>query len=115
MVSISQGQSQRSVRALDFIAEANGVLEFKKVPVMASGQLQQFHGAVIEVELEIQGSFRSISGKGSYEASYPDLGPVLKILVGDPSGDFEILLAESDWSGHFEKSKLPGCHYRLSL
>jgi len=82
---------------------------------MPIGRLQQFHGAVIEVELDIQGHLRSISGKGNYDPSYTDLGPVLRILVADSTGDFEILIAESKWSGRFETSNLAGCEYRLSL
>jgi len=82
---------------------------------MPTGSLEQFHGAWIEVELEIQGRLRSISGKGSYDASHADLGPILTVLVADPCGDFEILIAESEWSGCIEDSNVPGCDYRLSL
>lgn len=78
-------------------------------------RLQQFHGAMIEVELEIQGCLRSIAGKGSYDANDPDLGPVLRIAVLDPSGSLELLIAESDWSGQFEASNRSGCDYRISL
>jgi len=83
--------------------------------VMPIGRLQQFHGAVVEVELEIQGCSRSICGKGSYDANDPNLGPVLRIAVPDPSGNLELLIAEADWSGQFEASKRSGCDYWISL
>lgn len=115
MVSIHSGQSQKFVRSVDFVANDKGIFELKKVLIMPIGRLQQFQDAVIEVEFEIQGCFRSISGKATYDASHPDLGPVLRVRVVDPSGNFEILIAESEWSGSIEESKLPGCDYRLSL
>ena len=83
--------------------------------VMQVGFLQQFHGAMIEVELDVRGMMRSICGKGSYDDNDPDLGPVLKILVTDPSGNFELMIAESNWSGRIEASRKSGCDYRISL
>ena len=83
---------------------------------MPNGRLQQYHGATIEVELNIQGSPRLVSGKGIYDMANPDLGRVLRILVSDPEGDFEFLLSESKCAElHFESSDRPGCDYRLSL
>jgi len=82
---------------------------------MPIGRLQQFHGASIEVEIEVQGALRSLKGTGSYHDDDPDLGPVLRILVHEPAGDFEFLLAESTWKGTFEPSDLPGCNYRISF
>jgi len=82
---------------------------------MPNGRLQQLHGATIEVELEIQGISRSITGRGNYDERDPDLGSVLRILVSDPSGDFELLITESSWSGKLEASELGGCDYRISL
>ena len=89
--------------------------EFKKVFVMTKGRLQQLHGSTIEVKLEIQGRSRSVTGRGNYDERDPDLGSVLRILVSDPSGDFELLITESSWSGNLEVSELAGCDYRISL
>ena len=100
---------------MDLAVNPAAMFEFKKVFVMPSGRLQQLHGSTIEVELEIQGSSRSITGRGNYDRKDPDLGPVLRILVSDPGGDFELLIAESSWSGTLESSDLAGCDYRISL
>ena len=83
---------------------------------MPSGRLKMLDGAVIEVDLGLERgvSHEIIIGKGIYEESDPDLGPTLRILVSDPSGNFEILFSESNWSGSFEASKLSGCDYRIS-
>lgn len=111
MVSFSYGTANS--RSADLVFGT--VYEIKKDLLMPFGRLQQFHGAWIEVEFEVQGSLRSVKGKGSYLANDPDLGPVLKILVTDVTGDFEFLIAESNWDGNVESSELPGCNYRVSL
>lgn len=115
MLSNFNREAVKSVRSPDLASDHKAFFEFKKVFVMPLGRLHHFHGAMIEVEIEVQGRQRSICGKGNYDASDPDLGPVLKILVVDPSGDFEFLITESRWSGCFESSNLPGCDYRISL
>ena len=114
MVSFNYRKAGHShLRGVDFAFD--GYCEFKKVLAMPSGRLQKFDGATIEVELEVQGTLRSIKGTGSYQANDPDLGPVLRILVNDPLGDIEFLIAESDWEGRFETSDLPGCDCRVSF
>ena len=90
------------------------VCEFKEARAMPSGRLKILDGAVIEVDLGLERGRSTIVGKGIYEESDPDLGPTLRILVSDPSGDFEILFSESNWSGSFAASKLSGCDYRIS-
>ncbi len=82
---------------------------------MNSNRLEQLDGSQIEVELEIQGRLRSVYGKGVYDAWDPDFGSVLRILVDDPSGDFEFLRTEDKWLGVLEDSDLPGCDCRISL
>jgi hypothetical protein len=116
MVSINNyREAGTGLRCADLAANPNAIFEFKKVFDMPLGRLQQLHGSTIEVELEIQGSLRSVTGQGNYDAKDPDLGSVLRILVSDPSGDFEFLIPESSWAGSLESSDLPGCDYRISL
>jgi hypothetical protein len=78
-------------------------------------QLQQLDGAQIEVELEIQGELRCVCGKGVYDPRDPDLGRVLRIVVRDPSGNFEFLVADAKWTGQVQSSDIPGCDYRISF
>ena len=113
MISFSCRDSCKHLRRIDQVFE--GYLEFKKVFVMPAEWLRQFHGASIEVEVDLHGTLHSIRGTGSYQADDPDLGPVLKIQVTDPLGDFEFLVAEATWSGTFEPSELPGCDFRVSF
>jgi hypothetical protein len=89
---------------------------FHKEADMPSGWLQQYHGAIIEVELNIQGQPRTIKGKGVYDPRDPELGHVLRIVVSDRDGDIEFLLAESKCADlPFEQSAQRGCDYRVSL
>jgi hypothetical protein len=116
MVSTNKYREKgKSLRRADLAANPMAIFEFKKVFDMPIGRLQQLHGTIVEVELEIEGSLRSITGQGKYDAKDPDLGSVLRILVSDPSGDFEFLIPESSWSGRLESSDIPGCNYRISL
>ena len=103
------------VRRPDVTSVGKESFEFKRVFDMPIERLQQLHGAMIEVEVDVAGSLRSLSGKGIYDDNDPDVGPALRILVDDPSGNFEFLLLDSEWVGTFESSDLPGCDYRISL
>ena len=105
----------RRLRCADLASNQAGTFEFKRTVEMPSGRLQQLHGSIIEVDLEVQGSQRSVRGRGIYDTGDPDFGPTLRILVSDPSGDFELLISESNWTGCFESSELPNCDYRISL
>ncbi len=71
-------------------------------------------GEMVEVQLEILGSVRTIRGKGSYDHNDPDLGPVLRICVRDPYGDFEILLPESTYLSNPDDSPRSGFDCRNS-
>ena len=105
----------KHLRGADLASDDQVIFEIKKVSGMPIGRLQQFHGAMIEVELEIVGRLRSVTGRGVYDACDADFGPVLRVVVSDPSGNFEVFLAESKWGGCFEPSALPGCDYRISF
>lgn len=115
MGSITNHRKAKGIRSADLASNPASIFEFKKFFIMPNGRLQQLHGSTIEVELEFQGGLRSITGRGNYDNKDPDLGSVLRILVSDPRGDFELLIAESSWSGTLESSRLPGCDYRISL
>jgi len=116
MVSIPNNRKEaKGFRSVDLATNPTATFEFKKVFVMPNGRLQQLHGSTIEVELEVQGCLRSITGQGNYDEKDPDLGSVLRVLVSDPRGNFELLIAESSWSGTLESSDLPGCDYRILL
>lgn len=115
MVSTDYPEAGKNLGGADMVSRHKGTFEFKRWFAMPNGRLQQLHGTTIEVELDVQGSLRSITGQGSYHVNDPDLGSVLRILVSEPSGDFEFLIAESSWSGKLESSDLPGCDHRISL
>ena len=115
MDSFYNREAGKHLRGADLASDYKSPFEFKEVFVMPIGRLRQLDSAMIEVEVDVQGRVCSLRGQGIYDADDPDLGPVLRILVSDPRGDFEFLLAESKWEGPFNSSKLPGCDYRISF
>jgi hypothetical protein len=86
-----------------------GSLEFKKPKMPASAS-----GAVIEVELAVGSRVQSVIGRGRFDVD-ADLGRVLRILVADKPGNFELLIPEANWKGIFQLSSMTGCEYKVSL
>ena len=82
---------------------------------MSNRNLEQMHGSSIEVQLEVQGTLRVITGLGIYENEFPELGPALRILVSDPCGDFELIVPESNRVVCLSDSNQSHCDYRISL
>jgi hypothetical protein len=68
----------------------------------------------VAAHLVIQGREQLLRGKGVYEDD-PDLGGVLRIQVADPSGDFELLLVEDQWTGTLQSGAALGCDYLVRL
>jgi len=115
MVSIPKTKSRSSRSLHDVTSCRIGGLEFKEARHMPRLSLPQLDGSRIEVVVDIGGSCRSLQGIGQFEAGDPDLGRVLRVLVTDDSGDFELLFPESDWDGACEPSSMPGCRFKLHL
>jgi hypothetical protein len=115
MADVDLWRAGKYLRGADLASSGNAHFELKKVIEMPMEGLHHLHGATMEVEVEVLGNLRSVTGKSRYDARDPDLGPVLRIQVSDPMGDFELLLVESTWNGLVESSNLPGCDYRVSF
>jgi hypothetical protein len=62
----------------------------------------------------VQGRPVVVRGWGLYEQD-PNLGSVLRICVAEGSGGFELVLAESHWTGIVESGHALGCDYLLHL
>ena len=99
----------------DVTSGRNGGLELKSPRAMPPTPLQQLHGSMIEVVLEVAGTIRSVRGRGLFDSRDADLGRVLRVLVADAAGDFELLIPESSWDGICQSSSLPECEFRISL
>ena len=82
---------------------------------MPRSHLRHLDGAMLEVEVSISEELRQVQGRAKYVDLDPHFGPVLKILIDDQMGGFEILLPELTWHGPLEQSDIPGCDFRLSL
>jgi len=114
MVSILKNKPACSHPSHDATSCLSG-LEFKETRPMSPLSLHQLDGSTIEVVLDVGGVSRSVQGKGQFDAADPDLGRVLRVLVVDAPGDFELLIPESGWDGACESSSLPGCKFKLRL
>ena len=56
----------------------------------------------------------SCAARPYYEAD-PELGNVLRVLVADPDGDFELVVTESLWDGKILPGQAVGCDYLIRL
>jgi len=68
----------------------------------------------IAVHIVVQGREQFVKGRATYEAD-PDLGNVLRVLVADPSGEFELVVAEAQWDGRILPGQAVGCDYLIRL
>jgi hypothetical protein len=81
---------------------------------MSKPNLQHLHQTRIAVDMEVSGRQVHVTGVATYERDF-QLGPVLKIHIPDPAGDFDLVLREDRWNGQVVKATVPGCDYRISL
>jgi len=68
----------------------------------------------VAVHIVVQGREQFVKGRASYVAD-PDLGNVLRVLVADPSGEFELVVAEAHWDGRILPGQAVGCDYLIRL
>lgn len=90
-------------------------LEIEKTSQKLPTSLQHLHGLVIEVLVDVGNAVRSVSGECHFDSGDPDLGRVLRVLVADAAGDFELLIPEVSWDGACQPGSLPDCRFRISL
>lgn len=81
---------------------------------MPSRALHQLHQRTIAVELTVDQTARVVKGLGLYEPNH-ELGPLLRILVDEPAGQFELLVKERDWTGQVLPGEARGCDYAIKL
>jgi hypothetical protein len=81
---------------------------------IAPTTLADLHRAYVAVHIVVQGREQFVRGTASYEAD-ADLGHALHVLVSDPDGNFEIVVAESHWDGKILPGQAVGCEYLIRL
>jgi hypothetical protein len=81
---------------------------------MSKSRLAPLHQRKIAVDLEIHGRQVHFTGTATYDRD-PQLGPILKIQVPDPAGEFDLILREDRFQGPIAKATEPGCDYHISL
>mgnify|MGYP003344828521 CR=1 FL=1 len=68
----------------------------------------------IAVELCLDGPPRVVRGTGYYEPGFGP-GPALRIEVCEPTGGFDLILYEDQWTGTITDDQNFGCDYRIRL
>src|SRR5262245_15702425 len=76
--------------------------------------LAALHRHQVAVHIVVQGREQFVRGRATYESD-PDLGNVLKVLVKDPAGEFELVVSESQWDGKVLPGQAVGCDYLIRL
>jgi len=77
-------------------------------------KLEQTNERTVAVEMDINGRRTLVKGRALYEEQ-PGLGYVLRIVVNDPAGEFELILDEARWNGEIAPDVDSGCDYRIEL
>ena len=81
---------------------------------MPNLRLQQLNNRTIAIELSVQNRRTVLRGIGHFEPA-GEFGPVLRVGVSDPAGDFEILLKEREWDGRIESGARYECDFAVQL
>jgi hypothetical protein len=81
---------------------------------MPAVTLQNLAERSIAIDLTINGSQVRLRGTGEL-AEMTGIGPVLKIHIPDPAGEFDVILSQDRFKGPIVEDKESGCEYRISL
>jgi hypothetical protein len=76
--------------------------------------LQNLAERSIAIDVIINGRQMRLRGTGEL-AEMSGIGPVLKIHVPDPAGDFDVVLSQERFKGPIVEDKESGCDFRISL
>ena len=81
---------------------------------MPAFSLENLAERTIAIDLVIHGRGVRLRGKGEL-AEIAGIGPVLKVHIPDPAGEFDIILSQERFKGPIVEDKESGCDYRISL
>jgi hypothetical protein len=81
---------------------------------MAASSFERLHQRRIAIEMDSGESSVRFCGTATYEP-LSEIGPILRIQVADPAGDFDLILSEENWTGKIEKEPGSGCDFCITL
>jgi len=81
---------------------------------MPKFRFQRLDQHSIAIELELSGQSVQLRGTANYERQ-SDLGPILRVHVVDPAGDFDVILREDTWKGEIISGGKSGADFRIIL
>ena len=77
-------------------------------------ELRQLDQRTIALEVSIASRKCILKGTGQYEPR-GEFGPTLRVGIQDPSGNFEIILKESQWNGRITTGEQFDCDFAVQL
>ena len=81
---------------------------------MQDNDLRQLDQRTIALEVSFGTRKCVLKGVGRYE-SRGEFGPSLRVGIQDPSGNFEIILKESQWNGRVTTGENLDCDFKVQL
>lgn len=81
---------------------------------MICTELQNLDDRRVAIELRIGEELRVLRGLAHFDSA-PDRVACLRVMVADPCGDVELVIAEDTWCGEIRPSDEHDCDYVLSL
>src|SRR5262245_26350940 len=81
---------------------------------MHDNDLQRLDQRTIALEVSFGTRKCVLKGVGQY-AGTGEFGPSLRVEIQDPSGDFEIILKESQWTGRIDSGQRFDCDFAVQL
>lgn len=81
---------------------------------MPAYDLQHLDNRTVAVEVAFPNRRCVLKGVGKFD-SREVLGPALRVGIKDPTGDFEIVLRESQWNGRISTGEQFSCDFAVQL
>ena len=81
---------------------------------MRDYNLRELDNHSVAVEVAFPDRRCVLKGRGRFEPR-GEFGPCLRVSVADPTGDFELLLKENQWSGQILSGEKFHCDFAVQL
>jgi hypothetical protein len=81
---------------------------------MRDFELRELDSHSVAVEVVFPDRRCVLKGRGHFELR-GEFGPCLRVNIADPTGDFEILLKQNQWSGQILTGEKFSCDFAVQL
>lgn len=84
------------------------------ITLMQDYELRQLDQRTIALEVSIASRRCILKGTGRFEPR-GEFGPSLRVDVKDPTGNFEVVLKQDEWTGRIHTGEEFGCDFAVQL